>query len=251
MSTSVIEARGISLAFAGNQALADVDLSLSQSHWLGLIGPNGSGKSTMLNVLSGIYAPQGGTMTMDGSSLSRRPSRHRLRLGVARTFQHPQLVASLTLTENVMLGARALRVRRAQARDLARASLDRLGCAAFADLLPAEAPYGAQKMAEVARAMVSRPRVLLLDEPAAGLGAADRRDLLSALRACRQDDPDLAVCLIEHDVSLVAAVCDSLAVLSAGRLIARGAVSDVLDDPVVQEAYLGSKSSTGEGRRRA
>lgn len=251
MSAAVIEARRISLAFAGNQALADVNLSLMPSHWVGLIGPNGSGKSTMLNVLSGIYAPQGGTITMDGASLRRRPSRHRLRLGVARTFQHPQLVASLTLAENVMLGARSRRLSRATARDIALASLDRLGCTPFAGLLPAEAPYGAQKMAEVARAMVSRPRVLLLDEPAAGLSAVDRHDLLQALRACRQDDPDLAVCLIEHDVSLVTAVCDSLAVLSAGRLIAQGEVSAVLDDPAVQEAYLGTKNSTEEGHRRA
>ncbi|HET6152613.1 MAG TPA: ABC transporter ATP-binding protein [Marmoricola sp.] len=246
--SALLVARGVSMAFAGNQALDAVDLMIDEGEWRGLIGPNGSGKSTMLNVLSGLYRPQGGAVDLDGSSIERRRPRARYGLGVRRTFQHPQLAASLTLSENVATGLR--RGHGLTSAELGRRvdrCLELFGCSAFADRLPRHAPYGAQKSAEVARALVGRPKLLLLDEPAAGLSASERRELVEALRECRREDPAMAVCLIEHDIGLVASLCDSLSVLSAGQLIAEGQVQAVLADERVREAYLGTSASQEAG----
>ncbi|MBM9465703.1 ABC transporter ATP-binding protein [Nakamurella leprariae] len=244
--TTGLEVRDLTMTFSGVDALAQVSFSIGEGVWLGLIGPNGSGKSTMLNVLSGLYRPRAGSVVMNGHDLQAVRARHRIRQGLSRTFQHPQLAASLTILENVMVGAAHRPTAEAPsppASDSGAEWLRRLGCDEYAEHLPSEAPYGVQKLAEVARALMSAPSLLLLDEPAAGLSARERVDLVAALKEIRRHRPTLTLCLVEHDVGLVASLCSELAVLSAGRLIANGPTQTVLADEAVKVAYLGTRST--------
>ncbi|MET7394118.1 ATP-binding cassette domain-containing protein [Dactylosporangium sp. NPDC005572] len=255
---SVLSARSVRMAFGGNLAVDDVDLDLAPQQWLGLVGPNGSGKTTLLNVLSGVYRPTAGTILVDDHDVTHQRSQARARLGIARTFQHPQMAETLTIRENIMLGVDLARRRGGRRVDesallaQAEALLDIFHCGRFADLLPAHTPYGTRKAAEIARAAIAGPRLLLLDEPAAGLSAEERVELIEALRAIRAANPTLAVCLVEHDLRLVASVCPDLVVLNFGHVIARGPAAEVLSKPEVKEAYLGSGSlnrvTPGAGR---
>jgi ABC-type branched-subunit amino acid transport system ATPase component len=246
---SGLTAEGVTLSFGGVYGLRDVDLAVAPGQWLGLIGPNGSGKTTLLNVLTGIYRAQAGTIRLDGHDLTSEPTASRGRRGVVRTFQHPQLATSLTIEENIMLGGRlaearagtARRRRSAAARSRARTAAELFGCEAYLDAMPDEAPYGVRKMAEVARAAAADPVVLLLDEPAAGLSREERSELIDALRVFSEGRTRTAVCLIEHDVPLVAALCPDLLVLDAGRMLASGPSRTVLADARVREAYLGNE----------
>lgn len=233
----------VDMAFGGNNALENVTLELAAGAWHGLIGPNGSGKSTVLNVLSGVYLPTGGRVVHDGSDITRSKPRARARHGIVRSFQHPLLARSLSLADNVRLGLSARRGRNGIEVDDA---LEMLGIGDLAGQLPLEAPYGARKLAEIARACVAGPTVLLLDEPAAGLSAEERTELIEALRRIRRQLPDTAVCLVEHDVALVSAVTDTMTVLHSGKVLCSGDPGTVLADPRVAEVYLG----TG-GRRDA
>jgi branched-chain amino acid transport system ATP-binding protein len=241
MSGDGLRATGIVMAFGGNVALGGVAIDLPRGQWTGLIGPNGSGKTTLLNVLSGVYRPSEGTVALDGTDVGGARAGALARAGIVRTFQHPQLAESLTIEENLQLGV-DLRRRRGKAEGAA-ADADELlevfGCTEYAGHLPAQAPYGIRKAVELARAVVADPVVLLLDEPAAGLSKEERAELVTALRWVRERKPDLAVCLIEHDVRLVAAVCSVIQVLNFGKVLAVGSAADVLRDPAVQEAYLG------------
>ena len=244
----VLHAEAISMAFGGVKALDDVHIDLPRGVWTGLIGPNGSGKTTLLNVLSGIYRPSAGRIVVNGVDVSSASPRGLARAGIARTFQHPQLAGSLTILENVVMGADLGRRRSRQdpagrnAVSRAHGVLDRLGCDAYAGHLPAEAPYGVRKAAEVARALMARPAVLLLDEPAAGLSREERKELVDVLRATAESQPDMAVCLVEHDVRLVAAVCTVLQALNFGRVLAVGTVEQVLSNSEVKTAYLGKST---------
>jgi branched-chain amino acid transport system ATP-binding protein len=251
LTTHRLEARDILMQFGGVKALQGVSATVETGRWLGLIGPNGSGKSTLLNVMSGIYRPTAGTLTLDGANIATDSPRSRSTAGVVRTFQHPQLAASLTLAENVAIGA-ALGLRRlgASAPSMtplkrAQLALDAFNCSDFADVLPAEAPYGVRKIAEVARAATAEPSVLLLDEPAAGLSSDERIELVEALRGFGERHPDTAVCLVEHDVPLVRMLCPELVVLNAGRVLRSGAAEDVLADEEVRTAYLGQQVDEG------
>lgn len=242
---------GVTVTFGGVKALADISLVIPGGTWLGLIGPNGSGKTTMLNVLSGVYRPRAGQVLLDGADISRLGAAQRGRLGIVRTFQHPQLAGSLSIEENIMLGS-ALGARRSstglatrgdrELRERARSMAVAFGCGAHLSRLPEEVPYGVRKMAELARAAASQPQVLLLDEPAAGLSREERLEVISALRDYAQSHPGVAVCLVEHDVRLVAALCSSLAVLNAGLLLASADTKTVLADERVHAAYLGQRS---------
>jgi ABC-type branched-subunit amino acid transport system ATPase component len=243
--TFVLRTSAVGMSFGGVQALRDIDLSITEGEWVGLIGPNGSGKSTLLNVLSGVYLASSGTVTVNGSDISVRSARRRARSGIVRTFQHPQLAGSLTIRENVELGG-DLGVRgkrKAGGRTLARHRVDEalelFGCHLYQNALPDEVPYGVRKMAEVARAAAAEPEILLLDEPAAGLSAGERTELIDALTRFRASRPLLALCLVEHDVSLVRALVGSIVVLHAGQMLTQGAAADVLADERVKAAYLG------------
>ncbi|MGE4425738.1 MAG: ABC transporter ATP-binding protein [Solirubrobacteraceae bacterium] len=240
---ATLEGRGIGMDFGGVKALVDVDVALSPGTRLGLIGPNGSGKTTLLNVLSGVYRPTAGAIAFGERTITGLSPGARGRLGIVRTFQHPQLAASLSVRENVELGAGlARKVHGRGHRADVDGTLAEFGCADYADGLPDEVPYGVRKMVEIARAVVVDGPVLLLDEPAAGLSREERDELIAALQALRSRRPELALCLVEHDVRLVAALCDELLVLATGRRLAAGVTDEVLQDEAVRAAYLGEQA---------
>ncbi|WP_232323668.1 ABC transporter ATP-binding protein [Catenuloplanes japonicus] len=245
--------RGIGVRFGGLIALEDVSLTVPPRRIVGVIGPNGAGKTTVFNVICGFVAPHTGTLTLDGAPL--RPKPHRLaRRGIARTLQGVGLFAGLTLVENVMAGATAsaragfvsalLALPRstreeARLREDAVRQLDALGIGKHADALPATLPYAIQKKAGLARALAARPRLLLLDEPAGGLGA-DEIDELAVLIRELPETAGTAVLLVEHHMDLVMSVCDEIVVLDFGRVVATGTPDQVRGDPAVAAAYLGT-----------
>jgi len=237
-----LSARDVVMRFGGVTALKGVDLDLPLGSWCGLVGPNGSGKSTLLNVLTGIYLPQEGAVQLAGRDVTRSSVRYRALEGVVRTFQHPQLARTLTVRENVEVGAalsRRLGLSRKQCDQAAEESLAAFGCMDYAGALPDEIPYGTRKIIELARALAARPVVLLLDEPAAGLSSEEREELVAALATFRAAEPSLSVCLVEHDVPFVSALCEQLVVLDAGASLCTGPSAEVLANPRVREAFLG------------
>ncbi|MEU6204393.1 ABC transporter ATP-binding protein [Micromonospora musae] len=245
----------IGVRFGGLTALDDVSLRVPPGRVVGVIGPNGAGKTTLFNVICGFVTPETGSITLDGRPLRPRP--HRLtRLGIARTLQGTGLFAGLTVLENVMAGAShtaragflpALLGLPRSDRDEARLRrhaldvLDELGVAAHADAAPGTLPFAVRQRVALARAFAARPRLLLLDEPAGGLGGEDIAELAELIRQLPQRDADpCAVLLVEHHMDLVMSVCDELVVLDFGRVIAAGTPDEVRDDPAVTDAYLGA-----------
>ena len=241
-------AHEVDMTFGGNKALSEVSLALMPGAWHGLIGPNGSGKSTLLNILSGVYLPTAGSVRLDGQDITRHKPRRRARAGIVRSFQHPLLARSLSLADNVKLGLTARRRRGTRGMAVGDA-LALLGIDGYAEALPLEAPYGARKLAEIARACVASPHVLLLDEPAAGLSAEERIELVDALHRLRTELPETSVCLVEHDVALVRAVADQMTVLHTGRVLCSGDPAEVLADERVAEVYLGSTAASNTTER--
>jgi branched-chain amino acid transport system ATP-binding protein len=247
--------REIGVRFGGLVALQDVSMAVRPGRIVGVIGPNGAGKTTLFNVVCGFVRPQSGALTLDGAPFRPRP--HRLaRLGIARTLQGVGLFAGLTVLENVMVGATAAaRARFASGlfglpgsdrderrlREAALSMLDELGIADHARAAPGVLPFAVQKRVALARALVAQPRLLLLDEPAGGLGGGDLDDLAALIRGLpdRFDTP-CAVMLVEHHMDLVMSICDELVVLDFGRVIAAGKPDEVRGDPAVAEAYLGT-----------
>jgi branched-chain amino acid transport system ATP-binding protein len=241
----------VSVRFGGLTALDDVSLAVDPGEIVGVIGPNGAGKTTLFNVICGFVRPDGGDVTWGGRSL-RTVRPHQLAgLGIARTLQGVGLFAGLTALENVMAGAerrrraglpsallglpRSDRDERAL-RAAALEALEALGVAGVADRLPGTLPFPVQKRVAFARALVARPRLILLDEPAGGLGGDDMRELGERIRGLRSD---MAVLLVEHHMDLVMSVCDRVVVLDFGRRIAEGTPAQVRSDERVLDAYLG------------
>ncbi len=242
---------GIRVAFGDVVALDDVSLTVADGAVVGVIGPNGAGKTTLFNVVCGLVTPRAGAMTLDGAPLRPRPERL-TRLGIARTLQGLGLFASLTVLENVVAGATnaartgtvaaLLGLPRAAAderalRAGARALLAELELEPYGDVLPGTLPYALRKRVALARALASRPRLLLLDEPAGGL-AADEIDELAELLRRLPGAP--AVLLVEHTMELVLRACDEVVVLDLGRVIAAGPPAQIRSDPAVAQAYLGA-----------
>jgi branched-chain amino acid transport system ATP-binding protein len=252
---SVLEVRSVTVRFGGLTALDAVSLAVPPQHVMGVIGPNGAGKTTLLNVLCGFIRPDDGEVYFGGRRHQVRP--HQLAaLGVARTLQGVGLYNGLTALENVMVGAtskaragfwsallalpRAGRDERMM-RDLARHALDRVGAGQVADIRPAQLPYGMRKKVALARALVAKPGLILLDEPASGLSEVELAELGALIRDLAREG---SLMVIEHHMDLMMSVCDSIVVLDFGRVIAAGSPREVQDNPAVTAAYLGTAEAS-------
>lgn len=244
-----LSGRSLTLRYGGVTAVDDVSIEVRSSELVGLIGPNGAGKTSLLDGLSG-FAPMTGSVQLDGVQIAGHPPHRRARQGLTRTWQAHQLFDDLTVRENVEVAAdragwrsllrdvvKGARVRTRHAEE----ALERVGVDAFADRLPAELSHGQRALVGVARAIAARPRVLLMDEPAAGLDTEESRQLGTVLRRIVSDGT--SILLVEHDMALVRQVCDRVYVLNFGAMIASGYPTGVYSDPAVIAAYLGETTA--------
>lgn len=251
--TDALTGDGITLSFGGIKVLKGLDVQFRAGEITGLIGPNGAGKTSLFNCLTGAYSPQQGTIAYGGEKLNGLPPAARAAKGIVRSFQHVALCPDLTVRENVMMGIarngragwmsaflplpQGRRERDGMSRAADEALAD-LGLANVGDKLPSELPPGMQRLVEIARAVVGKPKVLMLDEPAAGLNNSETRDLTSVLR--KLASTDLVMVVVEHDMDLVMSICDRIYVLNFGEFVAVGTPEDVRSNPDVVRIYLGS-----------
>ena len=235
-----LDVSAVTVRFGGRLALDDVSLAASPGHVTGLIGPNGAGKTTLFNVVCGLLTPEHGRVVVDGRDLTRTAPFKRARAGLARTFQRLEPFGLLTVRENVCLAADV--ARRPDATAVAGELLDRLGLAEVAEVRADRLSTGSARMVELARALATAPRVLLLDEPASGQDDTETARFAAVVRSVAADD--VAVVLVEHDVRLVMEVCDVVHVLDLGQIIATGAPTEIQRDARVLDAYLGTRAAS-------
>jgi branched-chain amino acid transport system ATP-binding protein len=239
----------VSKNFGGLQVISDVSFEVGKGSRVALIGPNGAGKTTIFNLISGVYTPDSGTIRFDGRDITTIPSRKRIGCGLARSFQNIRLMPHLSVVENIMLGQQSQATRlidmvlplsgpsrsKREAEDL----LARMGLGTFPGEVVATLPYGIRKKIEVVRALAAKPKLLMLDEPAAGLNPAETASLRDFLMEI--SGTGTTILIVEHDMGLVRSLCEDAVVLNFGRKIYDGSTKRVQDDPQVLEAYLGSR----------
>jgi branched-chain amino acid transport system ATP-binding protein len=256
---SLLETRNITMQFGGLTAVGDVSMKIESGRIHALIGPNGAGKSTLINVISGFYRPTSGSLIFDGQGVQGKGSAELSHLGISRTFQNLRLFRDLTVMENVLIGlhnqihdsfisslfhASGHRAAEREAKETAEHMLHEVGLWEFRDRSARMLPYGKQKWLEVARSLVAKPKLLLLDEPAAGLNATESDELEQFIRAL--PGMGITVLLIEHDMRLVMSLAEQITVLNFGRVIAEGTPQEIRNHPTVIEAYLGKGRSHAE-----
>jgi branched-chain amino acid transport system ATP-binding protein len=258
---SILHLEGITVRFGGISALSDVDVDVAPGEVLGLIGPNGAGKTTLFDVISGIRAPNSGTVVLDGSDLTSRSATERARRGLRRTFQRVQAFGWLTVENNVLAALESRgggggfvadlvffptrrRLER-QRRDRVEEVLERCGLSAVRGELAGSLPIGIARMVEFARAIIDPPRLLLLDEPASGLDETEIERLGEQIQAVR-DETGCAVLLVEHNAGFVMEQSDRVVVLNLGTVLASGLPEDIQRNPAVREAYLGEPADEQE-----
>ena len=253
--TSLLVTEQLACRFGGLVAVGGVDLSVEAGHVHGLIGPNGAGKTTVLNLISGHIRQTSGKINFDGHDLGTMPPDLRAAAGIRRTFQNLRLFREMTALENVMVGlhantrsevfsslirTRAQRLEEKEIADRAREALDFVGLLNLANVVAGSLPYGHQRLLEIARAFVGRPKLILADEPAAGLNGAEASQLVGLIR--RIQAAGVTMMLVEHHMEVVMRACDRITVLNYGKKLASGSPADIRDHSGVTEAYLGTKS---------
>ena len=252
---AMLEVKNISISFGGLKAVNDFSVTIEKGQLYGLIGPNGAGKTTVFNLLTGVYKPDTGTILLDGKNITGRSTIEINQDGIARTFQNIRLFKELSVIDNIKVGlhesmkynlaSSLLRMPNywKEEKKCTERALELLDIFHMADLANTQAgslPYGAQRRLEIMRALATGPKLLLLDEPAAGMNPSETAELTETIRRIR-DEFNIAVLLIEHDMSLVMGICEGIAVLNFGRIIAKGTPDEIRDNPQVIEAYLGKK----------
>ena len=250
---ALLEVKNLGISFGGLRAVDNLNISIEKGKLAGLIGPNGAGKTTAFNLLTGVYLPTDGTITLDGENLIGKGPAEICKSGVARTFQNIRLFAKMTVADNVKVALHN-RIKYSLLSSIVHSPayfklekemdekvieiLKVFELESFEDALASNLPYGKQRKLEIARALATNPKLLLLDEPAAGMNPNETIELMDTIKFVR-DEFDMTILLIEHDMKLVSGICEELTVLNFGQVLAQGETSEVLNDPKVIKAYLG------------
>lgn len=250
---NMLDVSNLSISFGGLKAVSEFNLTIKNGQLYGLIGPNGAGKTTIFNMLTGVYKPDTGSIILDGVNLTKLSTIEANHAGIARTFQNIRLFKELTVIDNVKVGLhnhhkystfegifrlpKYFKVEK-EIEEKALELLKVMGLENERDVTAANLPYGKQRKLEIARALATDPKLLLLDEPAAGMNPNETAELMDTIRFVRENF-DMTILLIEHDMKLVSGICEEVTVLNFGQVLAQGNTSEVLNDPAVITAYLG------------